>query len=53
MLKYRHNLGSIIWSDQMDRSKKVRILLLEDDANLNDTICDFLESSGVLSGKRL
>lgn len=28
----------------MDKSRKVRILLLEDNATLNETICDFLES---------
>ncbi len=30
----------------MDKSKKVRILLLEDDTILNETICDFLDSKG-------
>jgi DNA-binding response OmpR family regulator len=30
----------------MDKTRKIRILLVEDDSNLNDTITDFLESKG-------
>ena len=30
----------------MDKTRKIRILLLEDDSNLNETITDFLESKG-------
>lgn len=30
----------------MDKTRKIRILLLEDDSNLNDTIAEFLESKG-------
>ncbi|MDD5405959.1 MAG: response regulator transcription factor [Sulfurovaceae bacterium] len=30
----------------MDKTRKIRILLVEDDSNLNNTIMDFLESKG-------
>jgi len=40
------SLISILKGTILDKSKKVRILLLEDDTTLNETIYDFLDSKG-------